>query len=145
MARCSRPYGGIVHSLLMPTAAACSPSSRPRDLLNLALQVAGGRPDIDHGCVERVVAHDLGHAVQRDGLGHAIPEPMAQIVGAHIGEARTSHTVGRCSRRRAVRATPVFFDGNRQAAAGVSAGRYSCSACRAVAFSGTSRGFIGTC
>ena len=32
------------------------------------------------------MAHDLGQAVERDRFGHAITEPMAENVRAHIDE-----------------------------------------------------------
>jgi hypothetical protein len=40
-------------------------NSRPGDLLDFLLQIRFRAPDVDHGGVQRVVAHDLRQPVQR--------------------------------------------------------------------------------
>lgn len=59
----------------------------PGDLLDLFLQVTPGAPNVDHGGVQGIMSHDLGETMQRHALGHAVAEPVSQVMWADISEA----------------------------------------------------------
>jgi hypothetical protein len=84
-APCANPSRGH-RSARAPICWPWPPS--PRQTSPIGASVSNRAPGVEPGRVQRVMAHDLGQAVQQRARRHAVAEAVPQVVGAQVGDPR---------------------------------------------------------